>query len=83
MNIQTISIKELREDFSRVKAAMEAGQPLMLLYRSKPLAEMRPIAQAKQKLRSFSQRQLRQWIVEDKLTVKQQKQIDAIIKNLP
>jgi len=83
MNIQTISTKELREDFSQVKAAMEAGQSLILLYRSKPLAEIRPVVPTKRKLRSFSQRQLKKWIKDDQLTVQGQKQIDEIINNLP
>ena len=82
MSIQTISMKELREDFTQVKAAMEAGQSMMLLYRSKPLAEIRPV-KTKRKLRTFSNKQLKGWIVSDQLTDKQQKQIDAIIKNLP
>lgn len=83
MSIQTISTKELREDFSQVRTAMEAGQSLVLLYRSKPLAKIQPLVQPRQKLRSFSQQQLKQWIGDDQLTVKEQKQIDAIIKNLP
>lgn len=82
MDMQTISMKELREDFAQVKAAMDAGQSLMLLYRSKPLAEIKPV-KTKRKLRSFSKKQLNDWIASDRLTVKQQKQIDAIIKNLP
>lgn len=83
MNIQTISTKTLREDFAQVIAAMQTGQPLMLLYRSKPLAEIRPVTQTKRTLRSFSQRQLKQWIVSDRLTAREQKQVDAIINHLP
>lgn len=83
MNIQTISTKTLREDFAQVITAMQTGQPLMLLYRSKPLAEIRPVTQAKRTLRSFSQRQLKQWIVSDRLTAREQKQVDAIINHLP
>lgn len=82
MNPQTISTKQLREDFSSVKAAMDAGQTLLLLYRSKPLAKISPAVQPKIKQRSFSQRQLNQWITDDKLTPAQQKQIDAIINGL-
>ncbi len=41
MNI--ISVKELREHFDYVKNAMREGQPLILVYRSKPIAEIRPI----------------------------------------
>lgn len=82
MGIQTISTKELREDFSQVRAAMEAGQSLVLLYRSKPLAEIKPVRRPKIKTRLFSKRQIEQWIVDDQLTAKEQKKIDAIIKNL-
>ena len=83
MNMQTISTKTLREDFAQVFAAMQTGQPLMLLYRSKPLAEIRPVKQAKKILRVFSQQQLKQWVVSDRLTASEQKQVDAIINNLP
>lgn len=83
MNIQTISTKTLREDFAQVITAMQTGQPLMLLYRSKPLAEIRPVTQTKRTLRSFSQRQLKQWIVSDRLTARERKQVDAIINHLP
>lgn len=83
MNAQTISTKTLREDFSQVIAAMEMGQPLTLLYRSKPLAEIRPVAQDKRGLRSFMKQQLKQWIVADQLTAREQSQVDAIINNLP
>ncbi|KKU45165.1 MAG: hypothetical protein UX62_C0040G0004 [Microgenomates group bacterium GW2011_GWA2_46_7] len=79
MNIQTISTKQLREDFSSVKTAMNAGQTLLLLYRSKPLAKISPVAQPKLKSRTFSKRQINEWIADDKLTPKQEQQIDAII----
>lgn len=82
MNIRTISTKELREDFSQVRDTLEAGQSLVLLYRSKPLAEIKPIFRSKSKIRLFSKRQLKQWIAADQLTAREQKQIDAIIKNL-
>lgn len=83
MNLQTISTKELREDFSRLRAAMRAGQSLLLLYRSQPLAKILPITRPKRSTRLFSKKQLKRWIAEDQLTVREQKQIDAIIKNLP
>lgn len=83
MNTQTISTKTLREDFSQVIAAMEMGQPLTLLYRSRPLAEIRPLAQAKRVLRSFSKQQLQQWISSDTLTAREQSKVDAIINDLP
>lgn len=83
MSIQTISTKELREDFSQLKSAMERGQTLVLLYRSKPLAEIRPAIQVKKGFRSFKQQQLKKWIKDDQLSVQEQKQIDEIINNLP
>lgn len=82
MKLQTISTKELREDFSQIRTAMKAGETLVLLYRSAPLAEIRPILRP-QRTRLFSKRQLKQWIADDQLTAKEQKQIDAIINRLP
>lgn len=82
MNIQTISTKTLREDFAQVIAAMQMGQPLMLIYRSKPLAEIRPVTQTKRAFRSFSKQQLKQWVINDRLTASEQKQVDAIINNI-
>lgn len=43
MKTQTISTKELRENFERVKNAMARGESLLLLYRSKPLARIEPV----------------------------------------
>ena len=83
MKVQTISTKELREDFSKVKDAMEAGLSLVLLYRSRPLAEIKPMRQRIRKLRSFSSRELKKWIIDDQLTEKQQEKIDEIIDRLP
>ena len=82
MAMQMVSMKDLRENFSRVKAAMEAGESLMLLYRSAPLAEIKPV-RLKRRLRRFSTKQLKQWIVDDQLTPDEQRRIDALIKNLP
>ena len=42
MNI--ISMKQLRENFGLVKEAVSGGQSLILVYRSKPLAEIRPVS---------------------------------------
>lgn len=78
----TISTKELRENFSRVKTALENGQSLLLLYRSQPLAEIKP-AQKLTGLRAFSTVQLRQWIAADQLTSQQQRRADEIINRLP
>ena len=83
MNLNTISTKQLRENFDWVLAAMANNQPLTLLYRSKPLAEIKPLPQAKTLGRSFSQTQINQWLKADRLTKKQQQQINALINRLP
>lgn len=83
MNIKTISTKELREDFSRLLVAMDNKQKLLLLYRSKPLAEIIPVEHPRDYTRNFSQKQLKQWVKEDILTASQQKKIDEITNRLP
>ncbi len=83
MNLNTISTKQLRENFDWVLTAMANNQPLTLLYRSKPLAEIKPLPQAKTLGRSFSQSQINQWLKDDQLTKKQQQQINALINRLP
>ena len=50
MQIQTISTKELREDFSKLLMAVEAGQTLDLTYRSKRIIRLKPIKVAKKKM---------------------------------
>jgi len=47
MNI--ISMKQLREDFSSVKQRLETGEELLLIYRSQPLAEIKPVKKRKKK----------------------------------
>ena len=82
MSIQTVSTKELREDFNSVKEALESGKKLLLLYRSKPLAELKPVKKVG-KLRVFSKKQLDKWVASDRLSEREQKQIETIIKRLP
>ena len=48
MNI--ISMKQLREDFSTVKQRLQAGEELLLIYRSQPLAEIKPVGKRKKKV---------------------------------
>lgn len=43
MNTNIVSMKQLRENFSAVKEQLEAGQELLLIYRSQPLAEIKPL----------------------------------------
>ena len=86
MRLQTISTKQLREAFWSVKDAMENGQSLLLLYRSRPLAEIKPVRQkttSKTKPRSFTFKQIQQWVKDDQLSTKQQSRIDEIINRLP
>ena len=48
--MKIISVKQLRENFDQVKQAMESGQSLILVYRSKPLAEIRPFFEEESEL---------------------------------
>ena len=43
MNINTISVKQLRENFGELKAGLEEGLSYLLIYRSKPIAEIKPV----------------------------------------
>lgn len=82
MSTVTISTKELRTNFASVLDAMASGQSLTLLYRSQPLAEIKPIPQAKSLGRNFSTAQINTWIKDDQLTKKEVKQINEIIHHL-
>lgn len=75
----------MREDFSRVKDAMEEGRTLLLMYRSQPLAQIKPIFQKtvrKVRPRFFSLKRMREWIKDDQLTEKQRARIYAIFNRL-
>jgi len=43
MDINTISVKQLRENFDQLKIGLEEGLSYLLIYRSEPLAEIRPV----------------------------------------
>lgn len=43
MKINTISTKELRVNLPKVKKAIDNGESFVLVYRSKPFAELRPL----------------------------------------
>lgn len=45
MSIQSISTKELREQLPKVRAGLAKGNQYMIIYRSKPIARLEPIAQ--------------------------------------
>lgn len=83
MNLNTISTKQMRENFDQVLSAMANGQPLTLLYRSKPLAEIKPLKNAKTLGRIFSQAQINRWLKTDRLSQKELRRIDEIINRLP
>lgn len=81
--LNTISTKELRENFSQVINAMASGQSLTLLYRSQPLAEIKPLPRAQSFARTFSTAQIKRWLREDRLTPTEQKEVNALIDRLP
>ena len=83
MNIPTISTKELRENFSGFKRTLQRGQSLVLLYRSRPIAEIKPIRSTAIKPRIFTQKQINQWIADDQLSTAQRTKINAILNRLP
>lgn len=43
-------MKQLREEFSTIKQRLQAGENLLLIYRSKPLAEIKPVKKPKKKI---------------------------------
>ncbi len=43
MSEQSISTKELRENLPKVRAGLRRGQSYTIIYRSKPIANLRPI----------------------------------------
>lgn len=53
MTINTITTKELRQKFPQVKKAVDHGQSFVLIYRSKPFAELRPLPRVPKRKVSF------------------------------
>ncbi len=43
MKVNIISVNQLRQNFALLKKAIERGESYILVYRSKPLAEIKPI----------------------------------------
>ena len=43
MQLQTISVKELRTNMPKIIKALEKGADYTLIYRSKPVAHIRPL----------------------------------------
>lgn len=50
---QTISVKELRTNFPKVKKALERGVNYTLIYRSKPIAQIRPLGSSPDALQAL------------------------------
>jgi antitoxin (DNA-binding transcriptional repressor) of toxin-antitoxin stability system len=48
----TVSIQEMRFEFSKVKRALERGEELLLTFRNRPLARLSPVAPRRPKLAS-------------------------------
>lgn len=46
--MQTISVKELRNNFPEVIQAIQAGESYTLIYRSKPVAQIKPISSSQE-----------------------------------
>ncbi|MCL4418397.1 MAG: hypothetical protein M1365_17215 [Actinobacteria bacterium] len=53
MKVQTISVKELRNNFPRIRKDLERGISYTLIYRSKPLAEIKPIEHKKKNYKNL------------------------------
>ncbi len=45
--MKTVSIQEMRFEFGGVRAALEAGEELVLTFRNRPLARLLPFASPK------------------------------------
>ena len=43
MDVNTISVKQLRENFNQLKEGLEEGLSYLLIYRSEPIAEIKPV----------------------------------------
>lgn len=43
MTVKTITTKELRNNFPKIKQAVDHGQSFVLIYRSKPFAQLAPL----------------------------------------
>lgn len=83
MKMLAVSTKQLRQDFGKVVEILENGQSLLLLYRSRPLAEIKPILTEPLRPRRFAQGRVREWLKDDRLNRKELSRIDEIIERLP
>ena len=53
MQTQTISVKQLRNNFPAVIKALEKGTDYALIYRSKPIAHIKPIGDMPRKYKNL------------------------------
>ncbi|OGD84484.1 hypothetical protein A2696_01345 [Candidatus Curtissbacteria bacterium RIFCSPHIGHO2_01_FULL_41_13] len=51
MQTQTISAKELRNNLPRIINSLKKGKDYTLIYRSKPVAEIRPVSSSQEGLK--------------------------------
>lgn len=83
MKTLTVSTKQLRQNFGKVVRALRSGQSLLLLYHSRPLANMQPVLQEPIEPRIFSKDRIQDWLKEDCLSGGQLRKINEIVKRLP
>ena len=43
LNMHAISVKELREKFPTVRSELKKGESFLIIYKSKPIAELKPV----------------------------------------
>ncbi len=53
MELPTISVKQLRNNFPQILKALENGISYTLIYRSKPIAQIKPISNSHQGLKDL------------------------------
>ncbi len=50
MQIQPISVKELRQNFPEIKSQLDRGHKFLIIHRSKPLATLIPYHQTQENI---------------------------------
>jgi len=53
MQLQTISVKELRTNMPKIIASLKKGASYTLIYRSKPVAHLNPISSSQEGLKKL------------------------------
>ncbi len=66
---QTISVKELRTNFAKVRKALAKGQTLTLIYRSKPIGKIKPYVDSQEGLHRLLNAPKSLFFVSDKSAV--------------